>query len=88
MPSDAVCHRSGHASTGGLIRDHHGFWITGFSKNIDHCSVIMTELWGALEGFQIAWNIGLKQLILEMNSIDAIQVIQGNGGEQHYSIVA
>ena len=35
------------ASCGGIIRDHHGNYVAGFSVKLGSCSIAMTELWGA-----------------------------------------
>ncbi|KAH1099078.1 hypothetical protein J1N35_015999 [Gossypium stocksii] len=41
----AVCTVSGNASTGGVIRDNHGKWTSGFSKYISCRSALNAELW-------------------------------------------
>lgn len=47
---------------GGLIRDEKGNWIAGFAKFLSKCIPSLTQLWVALEG----WN--LKPLPLISNS--------------------
>ncbi|KAH1045742.1 hypothetical protein J1N35_036526 [Gossypium stocksii] len=74
--------RHSKAKTCGLICDQHGTWISSFSRNIGNCSVIDVELWGALKGLQLAWNIGLKRINLELDSTEAIQE---NIADQYYS---
>lgn len=75
------------ASTGGLICYRYGIWIAEFSKNIGCCSIINAEMWGVLDGLHLAWNLGIEKLVLEMDSIEAIQLIQTNSTEQHHSVV-
>lgn len=65
----------------GLIRDHQGVWVTSFSKNIGCCYAVLAELWGALEGLQLAWGLSLETMILEMDNTKAIEVIQANENE-------
>ncbi|KAH1073126.1 hypothetical protein J1N35_025454 [Gossypium stocksii] len=72
---------------GGLIRNQHRMWIVGFSRNIGYYSFLYAELWGALEGLQLAWGLGLKRVILKMDSTEVIQVIQANVVGQHFSAV-
>ncbi|CAI9106247.1 OLC1v1005362C1, partial [Oldenlandia corymbosa var. corymbosa] len=33
--------------TGGVIRDHEGRWLGGFMQNIEICTPVVAELWGA-----------------------------------------
>lgn len=48
--------------------------------------VINAELWGALEDLQVTWNLGLKQVVLEMDNVAAIQFIQIFSTEHHHSV--
>ncbi|KAK8479556.1 hypothetical protein V6N12_064054 [Hibiscus sabdariffa] len=43
------------SSCGGVIRDSHGYWMMGFTKNLGMCSVLDAELWGIYEGLLCAW---------------------------------
>ncbi|GLT93328.1 hypothetical protein SLE2022_111260 [Rubroshorea leprosula] len=61
---------------GGLIRDHLGRWVHGFTVNIGFTSSCLAELWGCREGLKLAHTLQLQHLILEMDSLMAIQLIQ------------
>lgn len=41
------------AGCGGLLRDHEGKWLGGFSRNLGSCHAFMAELWGVLDGLQL-----------------------------------
>ncbi|GKV14725.1 hypothetical protein SLEP1_g25551 [Rubroshorea leprosula] len=69
-------HQSGQACAGGLIRDHLGRWVHGFTVNIGFTSSFLAELWGCREGLKLAHSLQLQHLILEMDSLMAIQLIQ------------
>ncbi|MFQ6670886.1 hypothetical protein Gotur_035609 [Gossypium turneri] len=84
----AISNVSRNASDGGLICDQHGNWIASFSKNIGRCSVLNAKLWGALEGLQLAWNLGLKRVAFEMDSTVAIHLIQATSIEHHHLVVS
>ena len=58
----------GHAGVGGIIRDHWGKWIGGFSFNIGITYSIMAELWAIREGLKFAWNNGYKYINLQVDS--------------------
>ncbi|KAK8632591.1 hypothetical protein V6N13_072981 [Hibiscus sabdariffa] len=61
---------------GGVLRDHHGAWMRGFSKFVGRCSALEAELWGIATGLRIAWDMGFRQLVVETASMDAISVLQ------------
>ncbi|GLT59818.1 hypothetical protein SLA2020_326160 [Shorea laevis] len=69
-------HASGHASAGGLVRDSMGHWVQGFATHIGTTSSFMAELWGCREGLKLACQLGIDHLILEMDSLLAVQMIQ------------
>ena len=47
-------HDLGSISAGGVIRDDKKMWLTGFAMNKGSGSVIEAELWGILEGLNLA----------------------------------
>ncbi|GLU12078.1 hypothetical protein SLE2022_287860 [Rubroshorea leprosula] len=75
---------TGLASAGGVVRDHLGAFIQGFSMNIGLGSISLAELWGCREGLILCRSRGLKHLVVEMDSSSAVQVI--NGLKKHDSL--
>ncbi|GLT30109.1 hypothetical protein SLA2020_049290 [Shorea laevis] len=69
-------HTTGGAAAGGLIRNHCGIWIHGFAVNVGVSSSFLAELWGCREGLKLAHSLGVQHLILEMDSLVAVQFIQ------------
>ena len=65
---------SGLASAGGLLRDDQGRWVTGFAVNLGRCSALMAEIWGAWYALNLTWEKNIKKLILEMDSLAAVQI--------------
>ncbi|KAF7831760.1 reverse transcriptase [Senna tora] len=55
-------------SCGGVIRNSHGDWITGFTKKLGKGMVFQAELWGALLGLKSTWDLHLPRVILETDS--------------------
>lgn len=47
------------AGCGGLIRNSRGEWVVGFTKNLGSCDAFVAEVWGVLEGLNLAWNVGV-----------------------------
>ncbi|WCJ28598.1 Polynucleotidyl transferase ribonuclease H-like superfamily protein [Euphorbia peplus] len=62
----------GLAGAGGVIRDNKSKWIFGFMFNIGNCSAVQSELWGILKGLMLAWDVGIKHLIVESDSDQAV----------------
>lgn len=75
LNTDGACKRLGEASTGGLIRDFNGKWMTGFGMNIVACYVTLAELWVLYQVLNMAWNIGYRWLYVEVDSLCVTQLI-------------
>ena len=56
------------AGAGGVLRDHQGQWISGFSARVGLASNNMAELVVVRQGLAMAWNVGVKLLQLELDS--------------------
>ncbi|PKI40487.1 hypothetical protein CRG98_039123 [Punica granatum] len=59
--------KPGMAGAGGLIRDDFGRWLGGFSQNIGITTSIAAELWAVKMGLELAWDLGVTKLILEVD---------------------
>ncbi|CAL1387079.1 unnamed protein product [Linum trigynum] len=68
----SVLQESGHAAAGGLIRDHTGSCSAAFAINLGICSVTRAELRGAVEGLQLAWDMGHRRVRVELDSRCAV----------------
>ncbi|KAJ1417011.1 Ribonuclease H-like superfamily [Sesbania bispinosa] len=64
-----------HAGCGGVLRDHHGRWLVGFSHNIGSSLVLMAELRGIILGHIVAWDVGARKVILESDSQVAVKLV-------------
>lgn len=62
----SVSNRNG---IGGIIRDHKGNWILGFSVNILYQSIIATELFALLQRFTLAVQHNLKPFQVEIDEV-------------------
>ncbi|KAH9718348.1 putative ribonuclease H protein [Citrus sinensis] len=75
LNTNGSCKHTGAAAAGGVIRDSVGHWVSGFSMNIGESSVIMTELWGLYQGLSLAWNVGIRHLLVEVDNLCVTQMI-------------
>lgn len=71
----SVSGNGGLASCGGLIRDEDGRWIVGFAKKVGRCDVLKAEFWGIYEGLKLAWSLNLRRVIVESDSLNAVNWI-------------
>ncbi|GKV02762.1 hypothetical protein SLEP1_g15157 [Rubroshorea leprosula] len=60
------------ASAGGIIRDHNGTWVCGFSRKIGTTSALAAELWGVRDGILMAYHYNIQSLIVEMDSLTVV----------------
>ncbi|KAF7813422.1 ribonuclease H [Senna tora] len=65
----------GNAGCGGILRDHKGEWIGGFTSHIGSCSALDAELWGILKGLAFTKKKGLNSIMVECDSKEAITLI-------------
>lgn len=75
LNTDGSRRNSRIAGAGGLIRNSNGEWVNGFSINLGVYSVTMAELWGIYQGLLLAWEIGIRDLLIEADSACAVQMI-------------
>ena len=53
---------------GGIIRDEHGQWITGFSRRIGAANSFIAELWGLRDGLHLCCCRNLDSLEVEVDA--------------------
>ncbi|KAF7824249.1 ribonuclease H [Senna tora] len=68
---------------GGVVRDNIGRWITGFTKRLGHGSEFQAEIWAILLGLRFAHDKGFPKVIIETDSIMALNFVQSNTDIQH-----
>ncbi|KAK9003078.1 hypothetical protein V6N11_060649 [Hibiscus sabdariffa] len=71
----AVNLKNDMAAVGGVIRDGNGASIFGFTRRIGQCLVLIAELWVIHDILNHAWNIGLRNVELETDSLEAFRII-------------
>lgn len=74
----AVVQDSSLASCAALIRDENGVWCGGMTRRLGRCSVLVVELWGILEGLKLAWDLGFKDVVIESDSLLAVNLVKKN----------
>ncbi|KAF7842625.1 hypothetical protein G2W53_004923 [Senna tora] len=63
------------AACGGVIRDCSGTFLLGYSRNLGSCSILWAELRGILEGLNLLWASGFRNVDVESDSKASINMI-------------
>ena len=87
LNSDGAKKRSGLAGAGGLIWDATGRWHGGFCMNIGICSVTIAEFWGLYQGLVLAWQIGIRLLMVEIDRFCVTQLLNRNNFNATFPLV-
>ena len=72
---DSAKTNPGKARAGGVIRDHNGKWLKGFSINLSITSNNIAQLWVVRYGLLMAWELGFRFIYLETDSTLVIQLL-------------
>ena len=70
----------GKTSGGGLFRDHEGNWVKGYVRGIGHINSFMAELWALRDRLNIAREMGVSNLIIELDAL-SIVLLMNNEAE-------
>lgn len=68
----------GKAGGGVLIRDHQGNWVRGYARSLDNTSNSIAELWALRDGLDIAKELGIDNLIVEMDALSIVMLMSNN----------
>ena len=69
----------GLAGCGGVVRDSHGEWISGFSRHIGTTNSFVAELWGLRDGLFMCSNLNIPFLIVEMDAKSIVEIFCKSG---------
>ena len=80
----------GKAGGRGLFRDHEGKWVKGYARGIGHTNSFIAELWALRDGLNLAREMGLNKLIIELDAL-SIVLLMNNEVENimmdHYFLI-
>ncbi|GLT74169.1 hypothetical protein SLA2020_459820 [Shorea laevis] len=62
----------GPSGAGGVLRDDSGSWIVGYALNLGIGTNTNAEFWGIKQGLELALERGFKRIILESDSLFAV----------------
>ncbi|PPS04602.1 hypothetical protein GOBAR_AA16063 [Gossypium barbadense] len=61
----------------GVFQDADSLWCLGFARNIELCSTYETKLWDILDSLKHAWKLGCRDVLLELDCLEAPHHIKG-----------
>ncbi|KAL6145062.1 hypothetical protein ACLB2K_055750 [Fragaria x ananassa] len=73
----------GKIGAGGVIRNHHGDWISGFQINLGVGEILDAEAWGLFQGLKLAVSLNIKNLIIESDSAILVQLMNNSEFGNH-----
>ena len=69
---------TGRAGGGGVIRDHDGHWLKGYARPLGCTNSCMAELWTLRDGLLIAKEMGINNLIIELDALSIVVLMNNN----------
>ena len=66
------------ARGGGLIHNHDGNWVQGYAGGLGHTSNFMAELWALRDGLILAREMGLNNLIIELDALSVVTLMNND----------
>ena len=69
---------TGRAGGGGVIRNHEGQWLKGYARPLGSSNSCMAELWALRDGLLLAKEMGLNNLIIEMDALSVVLLMNNN----------
>jgi len=76
---DGCCNGNpGNAGYGGLFRDVEGKWLGGFFGSLGLATNVKAELFAICQGLITAWDLGYRTVLVESDSLEAINLIEAN----------
>ncbi|CAN1299084.1 Putative ribonuclease H protein At1g65750, partial [Linum perenne] len=77
----SVLAQTSNAAAGGIIRDWLGRPLAVFAANLGVCTIMRPEIRAADIGLKIAWELGCRNIHLQLDSKAAVETISKQGDE-------
>jgi len=69
---------TGRVSGGGVIKDHDGHWLKGYARPLGCTNSCMAELWAQRDSLLIAKEMGINNLIIELDALSVVLLMNNN----------
>ncbi|KAE8717231.1 hypothetical protein F3Y22_tig00110056pilonHSYRG00001 [Hibiscus syriacus] len=74
-------------SAGGILRDQDGFFLAGFNQHLGSSTVLHSVLWSVLDGLKLAWHRGYRHLLLQLDSMEAFEMVASATHDSPISLI-
>ncbi|CAN0839785.1 Putative ribonuclease H protein At1g65750 [Linum grandiflorum] len=71
------------AAAGGVIRTNTGRFVKAFTSNLGSCSITRAEMQAIGNGLQLAWNLGIRRIQVQSDSMTAISILAKDSELRH-----
>lgn len=71
------------ATAGGILRDHNGNWLEGFSIKFVIYEILQAKMFAVREGLRLAVEKGLTDIIVETDSKEVVRLIHHADASSH-----
>ncbi|KAL5801849.1 hypothetical protein ACOSQ3_033481 [Xanthoceras sorbifolium] len=79
----SVRNRDSSIAAADVLRNHDFCWLEGFIYKISVGCILEAELWGLLEGLKFAWATGVKEIMVEFDSLKVVKLVNGTLYSNH-----
>ena len=66
------------AGGGGVVKNHEGEWMKGYARPLGYTNSCMIELWALRDGLILAKEMGLNNLIIELDALSIVLLMNNN----------
>ena len=61
-----------------MIKNHEGEWMKGYARPFGYTNSCMIELWALRDGLILAKEMGLNNLIIELDALSVVLLMNNN----------
>lgn len=73
----------GRAGCGSIIRNEHGDWLGGFSRNIGVTTSFIAELWALRDGLILCHNLNFHAIVIHTDAQAIVEAIKNASYSNH-----
>lgn len=74
---------NGNATSGGVLRDDAGRWVSGFARNLGCATITFAELYAIFDALRISKRLHIQCLVVESDSIVAVDLVRSSVTPEH-----
>ena len=80
---DSLSGNPGRVEGGGIIRNSHGEWVSGYARATRHTTSVVTELWALRDGINLCIDLNLTNVIIELDAKLVMDLLQNEEGRKN-----